>query len=114
MEAVGVMQRAEARCMKAGLGVIPKEDIDSGKIGPYLEPEDYHPHNVSTVFPLKFLVIPVSGICQAYAITFSRLSRRTPGIRLDPFRSHPTMNILSITAFGNPTRKHTGHTKCPG
>ena len=48
LQAVEVMQRAEARRLKEGSGKIPEKDIAAGNIGPYLKPEDYKPlQNVS-------------------------------------------------------------------
>ena len=52
LEAVQVLQCCEHRRSLAGLGPIPKKDLDSGNLGHYLDPSDYKPlQDVSLKFP---------------------------------------------------------------
>ena len=63
LQAMQVMQRAEARRIREGSGKIPEKDIASGNIGPYLQPEDYKPlQNVSICFFCHFSEIPWLGV----------------------------------------------------
>ena len=65
LQAVEVMQCAEARRLKEGSGKIPEKDIASGNIGPYLKPEDYKPlQNVSVSLLLQHFS---NSRIQAYA-----------------------------------------------
>ena len=54
MEAAGVIHRCEQQLSKA----IPEEDLIAGKLGDYLQPEDYHP-----IKQVSNLSIPLGFSC---------------------------------------------------
>ena len=78
MQAVAVLQRCEHRMGQK----IPQADLDAGRIGQYLQPEDYKPLQdvSSTVFTITYYN-PCLGIRRAYAVNMHQMYGRTPGVR---------------------------------
>ena len=71
MQAVAVLQRCEHRMGQK----IPQADLDAGRIGQYLQPEDYKPlQDVSlTVSTVRSCILP-SGVCPCSSLLYSTFS----------------------------------------
>ena len=78
MQAVAVLQRCEHRMGQK----IPQADLDAGRIGQYLQPEDYKPLQdvSSTVLTIRYCN-PRLGARRVYAVNMRRMCGHTPGVR---------------------------------